>query len=239
VSLPVDRASCCRIPRSSLGELGSLRAQDDVTVALDGELAWIHFRQGNRAALERLLVVRESELYTRGEDGLWRRVGERLPCFEVKEGGRALRELLPLPPVVVMPAGQGLTGKVTPRLASSDEPRATTAMLCSLEALARWAETAPASEIAALRSARAGSLVLVLGAPPPAVTGSERFWGERILVPLGRRLEPELHEEELRAAAGAAPGDMILARETGFELVPESVLAPLSRASVRLAEDEA
>ncbi len=239
MSLPVDRASCCRVPRGSLGELGSLRALDDVRVALDGELAWVHFRQGNRVALERLLVVRESELYSRGEDGLWRRVGERLPCFEVKEGGVALRDLLPLPPVIVAPSGTGVTGQVVPRLAFSDEPRDTTAMLCSLEALGRWAETAPASEIEALRSARAGTLVLVLGAPPPALTGAERFWGERVLVPLGRRLEPALREEEIRVAAGAAQGDIIIARETGFELVPENVLAALSRASVRLVEDEA
>jgi hypothetical protein len=101
--------------------------------------------------------------------------------------------------------------------------------------LGRWAETAPTARIEGLRAARAGGLVLVLGRPAPAVDGGERFWGVRVLVPLGFRPAPALPEPALLEVVGAVAGGLVVLTGEGAEVMPLGAFRPLTRAGVRLA----
>jgi hypothetical protein len=95
--------------------------------------------------------------------------------------------------------------------------------------------------------------MLLLGKRLPLLPGGERFWGERVLLPLGWRAEPELPESAIYAALGIEDDAILLAAgRSGFQpdsvsqvenltyepdiaIVPREVLQPLSRARVRLA----
>jgi hypothetical protein len=100
--------------------------------------------------------------------------------------------------------------------------------------LARWAELAGTAELAALEAARADDEVLIRGRKLPAIAG-QRYWGDRLLAPLGFRPEPGLPEAALRRALGVAESEIVVLELDGFETIPCAALQPLGRARVRLA----
>lgn len=233
--LPVESATCARLPAASLAALASLRALPDVRVALTGEIAWVHWRPGNAAALRRIHPLPGCVLHEK-KQGLWHRAGERLPCVDgpPEAGLLPLASAIPVPPIAAI-ASAAIPPPVTLTLVASEEPRPTSGMLASIEALATLAASATTAQLTALRAARAGTLVLVLGAKIPVVPGGERLHGARLLVPLGFRAEPALPEAELLLALGVSRGELLVLRASGAEIVPESALRPLTRAGLRLA----
>jgi hypothetical protein len=96
-------------------------------------------------------------------------------------------------------------------------------------------ETATSAALAAVRAAHSGPEVLLLGRKLPLLPTAERFWGERILVPLGFRPEPLFAENLLRGTLGVADNELVILSEGGAEVLPEEVLQPLSRSALRLA----
>jgi hypothetical protein len=237
----LDRATCARVPAASLAALAALRALPDVRVAVTEESAWVHWRPGNVAARRRVHALPGSVLYERRE-GLWHRVGERLPCADVPPDAGAgllpIASAIALPPVeAVLPGASAgaVPGAVALALVPSEEPRPTSGMLVDLAALAALAASATTAQLAALRAARAGPLVLVLGEKIPVVPGGERLHGDRLLAPLGFRVEPALPEAELLLALGLTGELLVLRASAGAEVVPVSALRPLTRAGLRLA----
>jgi hypothetical protein len=235
VSSPVARCSCARIPLGSLGALAALRAREDVRCATDGTNAWLHWRAGDGEVLIAVLAIQGSVLFERGDDGEWRRAGERLPGEAVLAASRPLREFIELPAIdAVAPAPLALApAKV--RLVAADAMHATSAALAPLAAVAKWAETATTAQLESLLAARAGELVLLFGERIPLLEGAERFHGERVFAPLGKKIVPALGEADLAAALGAREDELVFVREGAVEIVPERALRPLTRASVRLA----
>lgn len=241
MALPVDRCSCARIPLASLGALAALRAREDVTVARDGEHAWVHWSAGDEAVLRAVFAMPGAELY-REHEGTFLRLGSRLPTSGVLAGAELLRDLIPAPAVTAAPPPAAALAPAALRLVPSSEPRPTTAALVDFAALARWAEKATSAQLASLRAARSGSLVVLVGASIPALESSERFSGESVFVPLGTALEPALAVADVRAVTGARAGELIFLRRdaeqpgaVSVDLVPEAALRELSRSSVRLA----
>jgi hypothetical protein len=124
---------------------------------------------------------------------------------------------------------------ITLSLVHDHRPRHTTGLLCGLSELGRWADGATTARIVSIQAARAGDQVLLLGGKLPLLSGSERFWGERVLVPLGFRAEPALPERALLEAVGAGEDDLLLLGSQGAELVSRKAFQPLTRAGIRLA----
>ena len=56
-----------------------------------------------------------------------------------------------------------------------------------------------------------------------------------MLVPVGFRPEPDLPFAAVRAAVGAADGELVLLDPDAADLIPAAAFAPLTRAGVRLA----
>ncbi len=239
----IDAAQGADLPASALAVLADLRCEPGIQVALTGDRAWVRWGASLAAeVLRRVLPVEGVVLYaTRG--GLWYRLGDRLPTFDLPgERAEAVRlrldrALLPLP---VRPEPPGIANEtpVALRLVRDDRPREASAMCCGLDELARWAENATSASLAALRATRAGDRVLLMGRPLPPLADAARFWGDRVLTPLGLRPDPNLPESALRQAVGADEGEWLVLTIEGLERVPLAAFRRLTRGAVRLCRKE-
>jgi hypothetical protein len=234
----LEDASFAIIPAHALGLLAPLRDVAGVSVALDGSIARVAFPAGQRAVLERLLCAPGVELYSRRENA-WYRATESLPAFDFDTRGNFLplsRALTPArieselaPPLKPAP--------VILKLARSEKPRESTAALYGLIALTAWADMASGRVIESFRAARQGERVLLTGVNPPWIEPGQRFWGERVLCPLGYELTPDVPESATCEALGLREGDVAIVSESGGEVVPAAAFAQLTRAGLRLAQD--
>ncbi len=232
----LDDASFAFIPAHALALLAPLRDVAGVTVALDASTARVAFPAGQRAVLERLLCAPRVELFSRRENA-WYRALESLPAFDLDTRGNFVplaRALTPsrieselAPPLKSAP--------VALKLARSEKPRECTAALYALTQLCAWADMASARVIESFRAARQGERVLLMGANPPWIEPGQRYWGERVLCPLGYELTRDVPESATCEALGLREGDVVIVGEQGAELVPAAAFAQLTRAGLRLA----
>jgi hypothetical protein len=254
MTTPLQEVCRASLPREALPVLAGLRARSGVEVALEGERAWVSWPAGDEEVLRRVLPVSGVELYVLRESS-WYRFGRHLPAFGAAPAGgpQALdRVLFPAPVQPVPPPALELR-PMPLALAPDRSPRQTAALLCNLTELAGWADTVPSARLGALRAAHREGRVLLLGRRLPTLPGGERFWGERVLVPLGYRPDPDLPESALRAALGVEDEELLLLKAgcgaasplsplgrgeqewASVEIIPRSALAPLTRAGMRLA----
>lgn len=224
-------AGLARLPASALALAGRLRGAGRIGVHLDGSIAWLRFDAPAPDIISALLPAPGAIFYELAGKQ-WRRCGSRLDADVPVDGFTALEAIIfpaaapsPEPPPDLPPPAV-LT------LAPSDKPEPARALLCKAAALAAWASLAPDAAVTTLRAARAGGSVLLLGDALPAIDG-RRYWGERVMLPLGIRARPDLPESTL-AEALAVPSDCLALIDETLELVPLSAFAPLSRASARL-----
>jgi hypothetical protein len=236
---PTRESPCCAsLPLLSLAALADLRREVGITVTTAGDRVWVCWEAGTEAVVRRVLPLPGAELYSR-RDGLWYRLGHHLPAFglpvEDQEASIPLyRAITPEPAQAVMPDGMP-SSSARLRLVRDQRVRGATAARCALAELSRWVESALTAEIAALTAAWSGDEVIVRGARLPAIAGCARFWGERVLVPLGFRPEPSLPEPALRRALHVQEGTLLVLTAQGIEEVPDAAFGPLTRAGVRLA----
>jgi hypothetical protein len=233
---PLDAMSCARLPASALALLAELRCARGVDVVIEGENAWVRWPPGNEEVLRRVFSAQDVQLYSQRE-GLWYRAGCRLPTMDVplESKGQALQQ-------VVIPAAcqpeRANRGPVTPiplQFVRDARPRRATALRCTLAEMGRWADRATTAELQSVSAALLDDNVLLRGKRLPALPRGDRFWGNRVLVLLGLRPEPDLPESALRKVLRMSETELALLEEKSVELVPSEALQPLSRAAIRLA----
>jgi MoxR-vWA-beta-propeller ternary system domain bpX2 len=231
----LDDVCCASLPARALPVLGGLRTESGVRAWLQGDRVWLRWEPGRAEVLLYLLPIPGIELFAR-RDNLWYRPGQALPTFTVP----AESESRPLAALVVpsrveaeWPREQTLP-PVSFHLERDDQPRPASALLCAPADLARWADLATTRELSALRTACCGARMLVLGAALPPLVDAARFWGQRVLTPLGWRWKPLLPEQGLAQALQMTADDIALVHHDGIEMVPWAALAPLTRAGLRL-----
>lgn len=237
--MPLDDASFAIIPAASLALLAPLRDVAGVTVALDASTARVAFPAGQRAVLERLLCAPGVELYSRVENA-WHRAGSSLPAFDLDTRGSFIPLARALTPSRVE-AEIAPQLRVTPlalTLARSEKPRECTAALYDQRALCAWADMASSRVIESFRAARQGERVLLMGANPPWIDDAQRFWGERVLCPLGFELTPPAPESAICEALGLREGEIVVVGEIGGDVIPAAAIGPCTRAGLRLAAKE-
>src|SRR5690348_11824269 len=95
MELPFEEVCCACLPAVALGWLAPLRTHKGIRVRLAGERVWLWWTAGDAVVLQRVLSVRDAELFAQRE-GHWHRPGQRLPAFEVPddEGARSLLHVL-------------------------------------------------------------------------------------------------------------------------------------------------
>jgi len=232
---PLKACRAARLPAAGLEALAPLRAQGGVRV-IAGDPVWVTWDNERADVLAALLAVPGCELFE-PRDGRWFRPGDRLPAFDVPPPGAAVpldRAVVPAPFVPTEPPARE-HGRVPLTIVRCDVPRPTTAMRCPVTALQAWADTAPTAEISAVKAARCGDVAWLLGSKLPAIPGAERFWGDRVLIPLGFRSNPDWPEPALREAAQVGSNEILVLMENAAEAIPVNAFRPLTRAAIRRA----
>jgi hypothetical protein len=232
----LDYACCANIPAESLPALADLRWLTDVRAKLDGDRVWVRWPAGDERVVGRLFPLPGSVLFVRREQ-LWYRLGSRLPSMGLPLEGdmKPLHQLLVPAPVQAVPASADSFQPHVVSLARDDGVRKATGTLCDLNVLGAWASRATSHELAGIRAAHAGTSVMLLGPSLPMLPKAERFWGERLLVPLGYQTRPALPETALLEALGVPGEDLLVLRGAAAALIRGDSLQPLTRAGVRLA----
>ncbi|MGF1580417.1 MAG: hypothetical protein ACFCD0_13735 [Gemmataceae bacterium] len=227
------------IHQTRLPLLARLRCHNQVTVTMVEESAWIRWTPGDETVLEQLLPVRDVGLF-RKENGQWFPYNGYLPAKDIPESfdDTPLSHVLFPEKIAMVSPRSELPSPSSFRLIPSDKPRVGTGLLCQLEVLTEWSQTVSVLKLETLRAAIAGNDVFILGESLPAILSGDRFWGTRVLVPLGMRLHPELSEATVRSALSTNTDELVLFRENSCEAIPEVVFQPLSRASLSLVMRE-
>jgi hypothetical protein len=236
MATPLDNACCASLPRDALAALGRLRCRPNLRVGWAGQQAWLYWPAGDVEVLRCVLPLPGAVVYERRGE-LWYQPRQALPAFEVPEGLATQPLELALTPARFEPEPPRPL-RVLPvrlRLVREDTVRPAAALRCRLAELAAWVEMAASHQFAGLQVARCGEDVMVVGSRLPVIPCAERFWGRRVFVPLGYRVEPALPESALCEALGVGDEAIVLFRETDVEVVAGDALRPLNRAGVRLA----
>ncbi len=192
---------CARLPVTALPHLGALRACEQLAALQQDECLWLFWPAGDAELAQAILAVEGSELFARHESG-WHRLGEHLPVFHVPDSPdvRPLSALLFPAPVTPIRPEAPTWRAVTPVLVRDDTPRPASVLRTTGWALRKWADVATRYQLSKVVAACCGEEVLLRGELP--VLPGERFWGQRVLLPLGHRVEPELAEGVWVAALG-------------------------------------
>ncbi len=230
--------SCARLPAEALARLAPFRAVTHLRILLRPDAVWLFWPADDAELARALLALDGAELLVRRE-GLWFRHGQHLPAFDVpaEDDARPLAGVLSPAPVESCPPTAGWQ-PLALTLVPCDLPRPCTLLRTSLAHLGRFADHATSHQLAVLQAARDRDQVLLRGAKLPLLPG-ERFWGQRILLPVAHRAEPNLPEPVLAAALRLDAGELALVTAEGIEGVPQAAFAPLTRAGVRRALQEA
>jgi hypothetical protein len=236
MTTPLSEICCASIPATELAALAELRGTSDVRVALDGDRAWLRWPAEEEPITLRILSIRGAELYAE-RDGQWFRLGSRLPSvgWPAHLEARPLHDVLMPAPVEPEPVPATPLHRCRLHLVRDPRPRATTALRCAISSLASWADRATTAQLVAVGGIRLGNQVVLRGRNLPMLPGARRYWGERVLAPLGYRSEPVLPENALLAALGADDDCLAILELDGVELLPLHASGPLTRVSVRLA----
>jgi hypothetical protein len=236
---PLHDVCLASLPRGELAALAPLRGTPGIRVGFEGGRAWVRWHAGDEQVLRCVLPLAGVRLYA-PRDGGWIQVGRHLPAFDVPAAldERPLHDVLTPAPVQPVPPPALELRPVALTLVPDNRPRPTTAMTCLLPELAAWADTVPGSRLATIHAARCEERLLLVGERLPLLPSGERFWGRRVLVPLGFRPEPALPESAICAALEVADDDLLLMSAAGAEVIAGPVLQPLTRAGLRLAGRE-
>jgi hypothetical protein len=232
---PWRAVTAARLPTESLPALAPVRDRTEVRVSVVGPTAWVCWPAGRADVVRWLLPVSGASFYSRSEGG-WVPFGRLVPTSDAPPDGTGLPVAAVLSPCRFEPHAPATPAwaPVALSIARGGLPEAVTAQRCSAHDLLRWADAATTAELAAVRGARAGGRVMLLGARLPPLPTATRFWGNEVLVPLGFNADPDLPEPVLREAVGARAGELLVLDEAGAEVIPLAAFEPLTRAGVRL-----
>jgi GNAT superfamily N-acetyltransferase len=223
-----------RMPKERLSLLAPLRRLSSVRIVETAYDAWVVWEGDMPSVVRALLPAAGLMLYSR-HNGVWRPFGAAVPDFEVPLIGEPIalhRAVLPAPiSAALAPDFQGKRVMVT--LVRDARPRPATALRCGLQAVIQWCDQATSHEIGHLRGAVCGERVWVFGDNVPPLPNGERFWGRRLLTPLGFRPDPDWPEATLRLAAVVDDDEILALTADGAETLPAAAVRPLSRAAVR------
>jgi hypothetical protein len=236
MTTPLSEICCASLPVNELSVVAELRGMPGVVVAVDRERAWLRWSMGDEPIAVKVLPIRGAELYAE-RDGQWFRLGSRLPAagWPAHLEARPVHDVIMPAPVEPEPTPTTPLGRCRLQLVRDSRQRTTTSLRCPIGSLASWADRATTTELAAVDGICSRNEAVLRGHYLPMLAEARRFWGARVLAPLGYRPEPELPENALLAALGAEGDCLAMLDLDGVELLPVHAFEPLTRAGVRLA----
>jgi hypothetical protein len=232
----IDEVSGACMPVEQLPMLAEVRCVRGVEVVQENQRVWVSWPPDREEVLQRVLAVPGVRLFVKRE-AHWYELGRRLPARDVGFDGPCkplFQALTPVASKMESPKSQSLD-RVRLHLVPDDRTRQTTALRCSIDVLQRWIERTPCVQFERLKAVSADDEVLVVGDGLPMLPGNTRYWGERVLTPLGFRIEPELHLGVLQEVLGLSDRDFAIFCDSGVERFSRELFTDLSRGRVRLA----
>jgi hypothetical protein len=232
----LDEVTGARIPGSALPLLAEVRCAPGVEVIADQAYCWLRWPTEREAVVQRLLPIAGVKFFVRRADS-WHELGRSLPAGPIpldRPGVPLLQNLVPASIQPEMPTRLG-SRKLALSLAPDPTPRQTTALRCPLAAFTKWIDHATSAQVGDLRAAVAEGQVLVFGTKLPVLPGNRRYWGTRILTPLGLRPDPPFSSRVLLERLQIQEDEVALLDETGVEVLSQVNLADVTRAGVRIA----
>ena len=235
----LEHVCCARLPATALAALADLRRSPEIRVTPAGDHAWVRWEPADPAVLRRLLPVPGVALYAR-RDGLWYRLGARLPSFDVPDdlegGALALsRAVTPRPIEAERPstARRARSRWACPR---DSRPRDASALACTLADLGRWAELAPSGTDRRAAGGLVGARrrVMLRGRRLPTVAGAGGSGATGCCRRSASGPSPTCPSPRSCRRLGAAEGEVVLLEADGAEAIPLDAFRPLTRAGVRL-----
>ncbi len=230
------------VVRIALGDAqaaGALRLRAGVEVLVHGNEAWIRgcpLDEEAETELRKLPCLARYAVLP--DDGLvaW---GETIPSGRLPEGSWTpiAAWLRPSPQDAAGPGAP--PRRVAPRLVRDAAEREATILVVREEALAAWAETAPASRLKPLAFAVCeDGRVLVRGKPLPPLPGNRFAEEGGIAVPCGWAFQPRVDAAVMREVLGLAHGDLALFSEDGtWEQIHAEAFVRASRSAVRMSAE--
>ena len=236
----LNQSRAAHISRNNLAALAPLRRSKDLWVGETSTGVWVEWGSEMPAVVSALLPVPGVVFYSkRGTD--WLPIHAAIPDFTAPGFDEsqmiAIDHAIVPEPISATPP-QSACERVPVTLVPSDVPRRTTALRCDVPTLVGWSERATSWEIGRLRGAICENRVLLRGDSLPILAGAERFWGDRVLAPLGLRPEPAWPEKTLRESAGVDDSEILILTPQSAEAIPTSSLQPLSRAAIRMLQEK-
>ena len=219
---------------------GALRLRAGVEVLVQEDSVWIRggpLDDAVETELRKLPCVARYAVLP--DDGLvaWE---ERIPSGRLPEARWTpiAAWLKPTPQAAASPDAP--PRRVTPRLVRDASEREAAILLVRGEALAAWAEMAPASRLKPLAFAVCeDGRALVRGKPLPALPGTRCAEEGGIVVPCGWAFELRVDAAVMREVLGLAQGDFALFAEDGtWERVDREAFVRTSRSAVRSSMEE-
>jgi len=233
---PIEEVSGACMPVECLPILADMRCVPGIEIIQESEHVWVCWPPEREEVLQRVLAVPAVRLFVKREPH-WFELGRRLPARDVGFDRPRQPLLQVLTPAAFQPEPPSIKAieRLKLHLVPDDRIRQTTALRCSLEVLQEWIERTPSIQFDGLKAVLADKEVLVLGSRLPMLPGNVRYWGERVLTPLGFRVEPEIPPRVLQEVLDLSHHDMAILSETGVERISIELLTELSRGRVRLA----
>jgi hypothetical protein len=234
---PLTDTCCACLPATALPHLGPLRACGHLSALREGERLWLFWPAGETELARAILAIGGAELFLR-RGSTWHRPGEHLPVFHVPDSreARPLSSILFPAPVTPVSSGPPAWRPAPLVLVRDGTPRPASALRAASRVLRQWADVATSRQLEKVQAACCGDEVVLRGELPP-LPGA-RFWGGRVLLPLGQRIEPDLAEGVLASALGLQAGEVALWTAEGVEVLAAEAFGPVSRAGMRLAGEE-
>jgi len=233
---PWQEISAARFAVSHLEALSALRDRTSVRIHIQREEAWVRWKGDNNDIMPHLLPIPGVEFFAL-RSGSWFRFKSLLPAGEkppVDEGLPVSSVLFPKSFTSVQPETNDWTpAELT--IVRCGNPQPASALVCTVNDLQKWADTATTSEIAKIKGARAGDKAILLGSQLPSIVNATRYWGDAVFVPLGFRSEPNLPPGALLMVVGANAEEFVFLNEEGARIVPRKAFEILTRAGMRLA----
>lgn len=229
-----QNASLASLPPEQLAALTDLRALPGVRILLQETRHWLRWDGLDERILKTLLPLPGITLYEERE-GHWHAVGAHLPAFDVPAHGgfQPLHDVIFPAPVTPLTLDSPKWEMQTLRLVADHVSRPASGMTLDLAEFAAWVDSVPSSRLHNLRWAVAGTRVLLLGKRLPPVRDGSRYWGGRVLTPLGFRPHPHLPEPTLRYAMKLEEDEWLILHEDDVEVIPDAAFRPVTRANVR------
>jgi hypothetical protein len=235
---PWREISAARFQAVHLEALSPLRDRANVRIHIQRETAWVRWSGDNNDVMPHLLPIPGVEFFAL-RSGSWFRFRSLLPAVEKPpdDDGLPLSSVLfPRSFTSVQPETNDWP-PVGLSIVRSAEPKPASALVCTINDIQKWADSATTSEIAKVKGTRANGKAILLGSQLPSIANATRYWGDTVFVPLGFRPEPDLPPKALQTVVGANIDELVFLNKEGAMIVPRKVFEILTRAGIRLARN--